>query len=303
MNTSIATIEQVSKEVKTKISKLGKEQLVKKFSEGKLTTEEEVVAARFYLLKRESLTEQEIDKIEATQYVDLFFPEGSTETEVTTTTSTFGKHRSEMTEEEIKQAEERQKAVREDAKLRKQFPANVEGSEEFIEANEVIEVKAPKAKKEKQPEQPIVKLTEQEFKLFEKIKKNSDLAKLQKSYESLREFKGVLGSLGKKQILSYTETTLTILKLGQDMIDGKMPYKKKAKHEQNFFKKQRLVIDIDGKPREKSAYVRMLLQKNNQISCAEINEKLTEIGFPKLYHSELQRCKQQLGIQTIKDLD
>lgn len=274
MKTTI-TFDNVSKEVRTKISKIGKDQLVKKFQDGKFTTLEEVVAASHYIAKRESMTQREIDKIEATLYVDLFFP---------TPTA--------LTKEE------------EDAAAK-----NNQGLKDLKDYSE--QEAALGKKSSKKIETPIIKLTAQEFPLFKKIekvyKKNKDVTikynAIDKGYESYREFKGVLGSLMKKGIVTYTKETITILELGLDMIEGRMQYKQKAKNEQNYFRNQRLVVEVKGKKFEKSAYVRSQLKKNPHLTCNELNIMLSELGYGKLYHSELQRCKNQLGIVTVKDED
>ena len=54
MNTTelIKSIDTVSKQVKTKISKIGKDPLFKRLESGKLETKEEVIAALFYSKKR-----------------------------------------------------------------------------------------------------------------------------------------------------------------------------------------------------------------------------------------------------------
>lgn len=291
MKTSILTFDQVSKEIKTKISKIGKDALVKRFTEGKLTSQEEVVAASYYLLKRKSMTQKEINKIEALEYVLLFHPLEETPPA--------------PTEEEKVAREKNDKGIADLADYSAQESTmRSKGSEKKI-TDEV------KRKEDKPAAEPVIKLTAQEFPLFERIRKSYlklktdtiEISKFLKKDESVREFKGVLGSLMKKGIVSYTATELTIQQLGLDMIFGNMIYKQKAKNEQNFFTKKRVVINVDGKDYEKSAYVRALLRKNNKITCAELNVKLAEVGFSQLYHSELQRCKNQLGIVTVKDED
>lgn len=270
MKTSVLTFDQVSKEIKTKISKIGKDALVKRFTEGKLTSQEEVVAAAYYLLKRESMTQKEINKIEATLYVDVLIPEVKETIDLSDYKEPLKKTRT---------------------------LGSVKGTEISVT--------------EKLTETPIVKLTAQEFPLFEQIKKaykktgnaTMEYTLIDKKYENYREFKGILGSLMKKGIVSYDQDGFTVEKLGLEMIEGQIAYKEKAKNEQNFFKTKRLVIKVEGKEYEKSAFVRMRLRKNNNLTCIELNKELAELGFGKLYHSELQRCKDQLGIVTVKEQD
>lgn len=306
MENSIVTIDQVSKEIKNAISKLGTPILLKRYQAGDFEGER-LIAAQFYLEKREALPQQQA-----------------------TTQAVFGKHRSEMTEQEIATAEAKINTVKAKNKVQpvltdtqEVIVKNIKKGAKII-ANVAIEIDKPslgdkltKAEKkiekiveqQKAPTQPIMKLTQQEFKLFEIIKVQCEgdnwTQPFNNPFESLREFKGVLGSLKKKNILSYSNDTLhfTLTNVGIQMIKDQLIYKQKNKHEQNFFKKARKTIVIDGKELEKSAYVRMLLRKNNNTSCSELNETLAKVGFSKLYHSELQRCKAQLGIVTDKNKD
>lgn len=296
---NVTTIDQVSKEVKTKISKLGTASLLNKFNSS-LFEGEELIAAKYYLEKRGAITQE----------ADYFNDEEVVET-TTTTTGSFGKHASQMSEDEINQAEvKRAGIVAENKQKRQQQEQQATAGEEQVQ-EEVLTTK-----KEKKEQVAIIKLTAQESVLFEKIKlKVQDLshsghsgqdlllADLSGSFESLREFKGVLGSLKKKTIINYSDDQLTLCPIGEQMIAGTLLYKQKAKHEQNFFRKTRVVVEIDGKQLEKSAYVRMLLRKNKNTTCSELNVLLSAVGYAKLYHSELQRCKEQLGIVTDKKKD
>lgn len=219
------TIEQIPKEIKNKISKIGTKYLLKKYQEGKFEGDE-LLAAQFYLEKRGQLIEKKIE---------------------------------------------------------------VQRSENNF---------------------PIMKLTNEEFLLFEKIKlivkenlnDKFQIKEIISKDENLKKIKGVLGSLRKKEIIKYNEEIFWINQsIGEEMINGKLPYKRKEKHETNFFRNQRITKEVDGKIYEKSAYVRKLLRDNKRITYKEISEELEKIGFPKLYHSELQRCKAQLGIIKEKE--
>lgn len=219
------TIEQIPKEIKNKISKIGTKYLLKKYQEGKFEGDE-LLAAQFYLGKRGQLIEKKIE---------------------------------------------------------------VQRSENNF---------------------PIMKLTNEEFLLFEKIKlivkenlnDKFQIKEIISKDENLKKIKGVLGSLRKKEIIKYNEEIFWINQsIGEEMINGKLPYKRKEKHETNFFRNQRITKEVDGKIYEKSAYVRKLLRDNKRITYKEISEELEKIGFPKLYHSELQRCKAQLGIIKEKE--
>lgn len=293
MKTTILTFDQVSKEVKTKISKLGKDALVKKFTEGKLTSQEETAAAVYYILKRESLTQEEVDKILVDQYNEYV------------NTIPEEKPAKKLTKAQQKAAD----AAKEVDTATVEIPAK-SMAEKLSDAEDKIADEI-KTEEEKPAAEPVIKLTAQEFPLFKQIekiyKKNEsaeiEIALLTKKVENIREFKGVLGSLMKKRILTYEGEKMTLLDLGLEMINGTMQYKQKAKNEQNYFVNKRVVVNIDGKDYEKSAYVRFLLRKENKLTCSEINIKLAEVGFSKLYHSELQRCKNQLGIVTVKDED
>lgn len=294
MKNSITTFEQVSKEVKTKISKIGTLSLLKKFKSGAFEGEE-LIAAKHYLIKRGELKEEEPQQYEE-----------HTEEEASQLMKT-GKHVSKMTEEEKKDAVD---------KLEKKKSKNkAEVKEEKKEAKSKKGEKVDQVKKDKKVEDPTIKLTTQEFQLFEDIKRRNlenskaktfDQAVLHEDgkFESLREFKGVLSSLRKKDIVHYEgDSAVELTALGKDMIKGKMSYKEKSKNERNFFKKERLTKDVDGKEMDKSSYVRALLRKNKNITYSELKDKLTQVGFPKLYHSELQRCREQLGIQSTKTED
>lgn len=289
------TIDQVSKEVRNAISKIGTTTLLKKYHNGDFEGQQ-LIAAEFYLVKREAIKLEDLQSSKTTK-----------------TTTTFGKHRSEMTPQELQQAEERLEKTKAANKQKAAYSIEDQTTKPSV----VVELTKGKSSKkaevkevvEKQPAQPIMKLTKQESILFELIKeqcKNDVWVHLfNNPFQSLREYKGILGSLKKKGIISYDNDSheICVQNTGIQMIKGQLPYKEKTKHEQNFFKKARVTIVIEGKELEKSAYVRMLLRKNNHISCAELNETLTKVGFSKLYHSELQRCKSQLGIVSEKNKD
>jgi hypothetical protein len=296
------TIDQVSKEVKTKISKLGKEALIKKYLSGLFDSQDQVIGANYYLLKR-GTSEFELEEANQQFYAEYFETEADIATTTTTTKGSFGKHASQMSEEEISQAEAKRAQIVQSNKDKRV-------QEDQSKVNEdVVVVPEPAAKKDKKELTPIIKLTEQESILFEKIKELHDPKNNKQIFHniftSLREYKGVLGSLRKKNIISYDndQNTLSISETGLQMLDGTLPYKQKTKHEQNFFRKTRVVVEIEGKKLEKSAYVRTLLRKNKNITCSELNILLAAAGYAKLYHSELQRCKEQLGIVTDKKKD
>lgn len=215
-----------------------------------------------------------------------------------------------MSEEEISQAEAKRAQIVQANKAKR-----VQEDEGKVSEEAAI-IPEPVAKKDKKDIAPIIKLTEQESILFDIIRSKTQdqsatghpgvdllLADLSPSFKSLREFKGVLGSLKKKAIIDYDQTNLTLCTIGEQMCNGTLPYKQKAKHEQNFFRKTRVVVEIEGKKLEKSAYVRTLLRKSKNITCSELNILLAAAGYAKLYHSELQRCKEQLGIVTDKKKD
>ena len=301
MKTPIVTFDTASKEVKTKISKLGKDALAKRFADGKLTSLEEIVVAEYYLLKRESFTQKEIEKFEATQYVDIFFPLEIDVEQVTEEKSPTSKKEKPA----VKEVAEVISEIAEDGIILLGKPGK--GKSRAMTAEEKATMKVVEIK---EPAVPMMKLTEQEFTLFEAIKKIYKgrkeasptilLSKLSGKFTNLREFKGVLGSLMKKEIISYTKDDLLLENTAMQMILGTLAYKQKAKNEQNFFKKERITVEIDGKKHEKSSFVRMRLRKSNDLTCVELNVELAELGFGKLYHSELQRCKDQLGIVTVK---
>jgi hypothetical protein len=238
----------------------------------------------------------------------------------------FGKHSSQMTEQEIaeantrqqQRAQEMQQAEQESLTFVKEKLGSNKKSTKTSKAK--VDQVAVSKKAAKEIVSPIMKLTKQEFELFELIKDKRterEQAKVTKidlidfknfepqiaHFSSLREFKGVLGSLAKKGLVSYTQGSLSVLKAAKEMINGKMPYKQKDKNEQNFFRKVRVKIEIAGKPLEKSAYVRALLRKNTSLTFIELNKSLETAGFSKLYHSELQRCKRQIGLDTSKSKD
>lgn len=307
-------IEQVSKEVKARISKIGTATLVKKFTAGEFEVLEERIAAVYYLEKR-GMTSVEL-KVAKQAIIKEAATQGP---------CSLGKHSSQMTEQEIVDANARQQNKAQEMQQLEQEALTfvkerlgsgkktAKSSKDKVVSEDVSATK----KVVKETTAPIMKLTKQEFELFELIKskrseqEDSGNAKFGlidfKNFEpqiahfsSLREFKGVLGSLAKKGLVSYTQNSLTVLKAAKDMISGKMPYKQKDKNEQNFFKKVRVKIEIAGKPLEKSAYVRALLRKNASLTFVELNQSLETAGFSKLYHSELQRCKGQIGLDTSK---
>lgn len=292
------TFEQVSKEVRTKISKIGTASLSKKYQNGEFEGEE-LAAAKHYLEKRGVLSEQ------STEETEMYTEEEKAQLMKT------GKHVSKMTEEEKAKAFAELDARK--AKNQEKIEAEKTAEQPKEEKKPKTTATEKKAKSAKVEEDPMIKLTAQEFQLFEEIKRRAkdkgksfaqDVLHENGEYASLREFKGILSSLRKKDIIEYEgDQPVKLTTLGSDMVKGKMQYKEKAKNERNFFKKERLMKEINGKSMDKSAYVRSLLRKNKNITYGELKEALNAAGFPKLYHSELQRCREQLGIQTVKSED
>lgn len=66
--------------------------------------------------------------------------------------------------------------------------------------------------------------------------------------------------------------------------------KKSSKHE------KKLYTDENGKEMTKSDLMRRLIRLKNNIKPKELNEQLMDAGFEKAYHSEIQRCRQQMGV-------
>lgn len=322
---STVTIDTVSKEVRNKISKLGKDALLKKYVSGLFESHEEIVAARYFILKR-GTSELEIAEADQMFYQEALAEPMYTEEEKAQMMST-GKHRSEMTEQEIEEAESRQAQIIADNKKKaadkKQADVTAKDSDNSEKQSKAKSTKSKATtttdstteQSQKEQETPSIKLTAHEFKLFELFKvligdditltnKGASQEALAEQMElnSLREFKGILSSLRKKDVVAYLDDQDVMLtQLSVDMLTGKMDYREKDKNERNFFKNERLTQTIDGKSVDKSSYVRSLLRKNKHTTYGELKEALEKAGYPKLYHSELQRCRMQLGIEIKKE--
>lgn len=272
----IFNIDQVNVEVRRAISKLGTPALLKKYNQKNFVEKDQIISAHHFLLKR-GVDPQEI-KNATDFYLEYIFKVSSKE-------------------EQVFDAE---KEMVKEVKAMILKDVNVEEKEE-----EVVEIKKEKKKKKakKEKENPIIKLTKNEFKLFEGFRSQLNLQQLIGLFDNRKQFKGVLGSLVKKKILTECFENIEIGPVGQQIISNELPYKEKVGYERNFFTKKRVLIEIDGKSFEKSAYVRHLLKKNKHLTCSEADQILSSKGFPKLYYSEFKRCKDQLGIVKIKDLD
>lgn len=248
-------IEQVSPETRKKISKIGTPALLKKYIQKNFVIEEEIVIARYFLLKR-GIQESEI------RNGDTFY-----------LTYVFKKK-----DKELKQNAERSKSLKKQDDLKK--------SQSSIEQ-----------KKEKEL---VIILTELEYIMFERfifLKKESvEHNAFEDLFPSNKKYKGVLGSLTKKNILIKDEDLVRIGDLGKQMISNQIGWRKKIGYERNCFSKPRKLVEVDGKKYEKSSYIRHLLKKNNNLNCKETNNILQKLGFSKLYYSEYKRCKDQLGI-------
>jgi len=66
--------------------------------------------------------------------------------------------------------------------------------------------------------------------------------------------------------------------------------KKSSKHEKKIY------TDANGKEMTKSDLMRRLIRLKNNIKPKELNEQLIDAGFEKAYYSEIQRCRQQMGV-------
>jgi len=126
-----------------------------------------------------------------------------------------------------------------DAQLRKDFPANIEGSPEFFAACEVESIIIDVIDEIPTPE----KLEEVEKMITKPIKEKK--AKVAK---------------------------------------------KSGKHE------KKLYTDENGKEMTKSDLMRRLIRLKHSIKPKELNDQLIAAGFEKAYHSEIQRCRQQMGV-------
>lgn len=68
--------------------------------------------------------------------------------------------------------------------------------------------------------------------------------------------------------------------------------KKSGKHE------KKLYTDEKGKELTKSDLMRRLIRLKHSIKPKELNDQLIDAGFEKAYHSEIQRCRQQMGVTS-----
>lgn len=83
----------------------------------------------------------------------------------------------------------------------------------------------------------------------------------------------------------------------------KVDSKPKVKRKTSTKKVRKTWTDENGKEITKSDLIHKLIRQNMQIFPKEINEKLLKCGFAKAYHSEIQRCRQNLGAIAPSKID
>lgn len=251
------SIESVSKQVRSLVSKNSTPSLLKKYNNHSFSEKEEVVAARHFLLKR-GISEQEIDQ--ATQYYLQNILIDSTQ------------------------------------------------QNESVDQVKKTKKKVNKTEKKETQKEAVLKLTEFEFSLFEAIKKADRESfysheRFLDMFETRKQYKGVIGSLSKKKLVLDSREGFSVTEKGLEVMENKHLYRKKVGYEKNDFAKKRVMVNVDGKMFEKSAYVRHLLKKDKYLCCKRADEILQSLGFSKLYYSEFKRCREQLGLKPVKDLD
>lgn len=79
--------------------------------------------------------------------------------------------------------------------------------------------------------------------------------------------------------------------------------KPKVRKKTSTKKVRKTWTDENGKEITKSDLIHRLIRENKQIFPKEINERLLECGFAKAYHSEIQRCRQNLDVIAPSKID
>lgn len=59
---------------------------------------------------------------------------------------------------------------------------------------------------------------------------------------------------------------------------------------------KKVYIDEKGVSLTKSGLMRRLIRTKHSIKPKELNDQLIDAGFSKAYHSEIQRCREQMGV-------
>lgn len=95
---------------------------------------------------------------------------------------------------------------------------------------------------------------------------------------------------GKPEEKPYTTKKAKLIEKSSKKIEKAKSAKKTGK------KEKRIYVAADGKEFTKSALMRRLIRLKNDIKPKELNEQLIDAGFEKAYHSEIQRCRQQMGV-------
>lgn len=78
------------------------------------------------------------------------------------------------------------------------------------------------------------------------------------------------------------------------------PVKKVPKEKKLPKREKKMYKDENGKELTKSMLMRRLVRKTVDLKPKELNEELKRCGFTKAYHSEIQRCRKQMGIKPSK---
>lgn len=282
MNTQKITLEQVSEQVKTRISKLNSTQLLNKYVHFSFKTIEEVLVAQATLKRRGIDTNKQV--IEANeQFYNAIVAENIIE---------VAQSQVEVENEVVEQqATETVKVVDE--------PVT-----ETVQQNEkqVVEQKSTKkrsSKKQKQDEGEVVKLNGNQFNIIDSLVKGQQV---QYTTTNIKVIRGILNSLVKRNLIKYTifEEDLELTQQAYErLVVNKVPYRIKKTYEDNGEPKVDKTVEIDGQRVSKSQYLRRLMRQHKNWEYQDFRDEVLKVGFKCLYPSEYVRCQNQVGSKPI----
>ena len=285
MNAQKITLEQVSEQVKTRISKLNSTQLLNKYVHFSFKTIEEVLVAQATLKRRGIDTNKQV--IEANeQFYNAMIAENTIEVVQLQVEN-------EIAEQQVAEPVE----VAEVSTVNESVVQTVQQNEK--QAVEQESTKKRSSKKQKQDEGEVVKLNGNQFNIIDSLVKGQQV---KYTTTNIKVIRGILNSLVKRNLIKYTifEEDLELTQQAYErLVVNKVPYRIKKTYEDNGEPKVDKTIEIQGQKMSKSQYLRKLMRQHKNWEYQDFRDEILKVGFKCLYPSEYVRCQNQVGNKPI----
>lgn len=161
-------------------------------------------------------------------------------------------------------------------------------------------------------EKVTINLSKEEQRKISKLKSEQIINKLKKGHYATEHLSYALEVLLKRGV-KYMPLDSTNISLDTESVmeeketsveQSKTPKEsKEIKTKAKKSKEKKTYTDETGKVFIKSDLMRRLIRLNHSIKPTELNDKLNKVGFSKAYHSEIQRCRINVGVISKPKVD